>query len=303
MPQTGYTEKQKQEALAVPPPKPTRLRPTDAPTPVGNLCLMDEQWVPFESLVATSHRVEKYGGWALADSALIQIVDALNSGKLPMNGNHDLTKPIRTRDLEAKLVTLDDGERAVRLTGMVVQADWEAVGPVGGMSFSTRESIGRAIGLNPDGDELTLLADAGWFDDQSIGDASVIISALAPVAGARLYQFSAVDDARVILEMGFSFVASCGPGLATSAVWDGIKYLLAHRKMSDDGVITSTRIELVTDLNAGTVTGIIDTSNPDAVSQALATYSEAVAATVGSIALGKQVIVWKEPDQRWVPPS
>ncbi len=219
-----------------------------------------------------------------------------------MNGNHDLTKPIRTRDLEAKLVTLDDGERAVRLTGMVVQADWEAVGLVGGMSFSTSESIGRAAGLNPDADELTLLADAGWFDDQSIGDASGIISRLAPVKGARLYQFSAIDDARVILEMGLAFVASCGPGLATSAVWDGIKYLLAHRKKTDDGVLTSTRIELVTDLNSGTITGIIDTSSPDVVAQALATYSEAVAAAAESVAQGKQIIVWKDPDERWAPP-
>jgi hypothetical protein len=103
--------------------------------------------------------------------------------------------------------------------------------------------------------------------------------------------------------MGLSFVATCGPGLATSAVWDGIKYLLAHRKKTNEGVVSATRIELVTDLTAGTVTGIIDTSNPDVVSQALATYSEAIAAAAESIAQGKQVIVWKEPDQRWAPPS
>lgn len=93
------------------------------------------------------------------------------------------------------------------------------------MSFSSRECIGRAVGLNPDGDELTLLADAGWFDDQSIGDASGIISRLAPVQGARLYQFSAVDDARVILAMGFSFVVSQQP---SGPPFEGEDPLLRH---------------------------------------------------------------------------
>src|SRR5947207_6347644 len=99
----------------------------------------DEAWIPFEAIVATSHRVEKYGGVALADSALTQIAEALNAGQLPMIGHHDWTKPIRTKDVEATLVRMDDGERAVRVTGLVVQADWEAVGEIRGMSFSSFE--------------------------------------------------------------------------------------------------------------------------------------------------------------------
>lgn len=91
--------------------------------------------MPFEAIVATSHRVEKYGGVALADSALSQMVEALNSGKLPMIGHHDWTKPIRTKDVEATLVTLDDGERAVGVqhvfdgdpSGLEVHQDVERV--------------------------------------------------------------------------------------------------------------------------------------------------------------------------------
>ena len=66
-------------------------------------------WVALEAIVATTHRVEKYGGIRIAENALQQIVDALNAGTLPMIGHHDWTKPIRTGDLEASIVELVDG--------------------------------------------------------------------------------------------------------------------------------------------------------------------------------------------------
>jgi hypothetical protein len=267
---------------------------------------MDEAWVPFEAIVATTHRVEKYGGVAFADSALMQMAEALNSGRLPMIGHHDWTKPVRTKDIEATLVTLDDGERAVRLTGLVDQADWEAVGRIRGMSFSTFEPLGRADGPNREAPALRLSADAGWFDDQTIGEACSIMSELAPVEGARLLQFTAVDDARVILEMGYAFVVALGPGLATNAVWDGIKYLLVRRlKRDDDSAASRTRIELVTPLPTGEVIGIIDTSDPAIASQALATYSSAVTTAAESAAQGTQVVLWRaaESSGDWVPPA
>lgn len=262
--------------------------------------------MPFEAIVATSHRVEKYGGVALADSALSQMVEALNSGKLPMIGHHDWTKPIRTKDVEATLVTLDDGERAVRLTGLVDQADWAAVGAIGGMSFRTSEPIGRAVGPNPALPSLTLSADAGWFDDQTIGQSCAIISELAPVDGARLLQFTAVDDARVVLEMGYAFVVAFGPDLATNAVWDGIKYLIAgRRRRANDGATSLTRIELVTRLPAGEVIGIIDTADPAVVSAALTTYSAAVTTAAEAGAQGRQIVVWRDEGAggTWAPPN
>jgi hypothetical protein len=267
---------------------------------------MDEAWVPFKVIVATTHRVEKYGGVALADSALMQIVDALNGGDLPMIGNHDWTRPIRTNDLDATLVTLEDGERAVRLTGLVHQGDLDAVGEIGGMSFTSFEPTGRADGPNRDPPSLKLSADAGWFDDETVGEACSIMSELAPVEGARLLQFSAVEDARVILEMGYPFVMALGTGLATNAVWEGIKHLLARRQKRDgDSQTSRTRIELVTPLLTGEVIAIVDTTDAAIVSQALATYATAVAAATESGSKGRHVVVWR-PDGSsgsWLPPA
>src|SRR6185437_8580852 len=264
-------------------------------------------WAAFEVIVATSHRVEKYGGVKLAESALQQIVDALNEGKLPLLGQHDWTKPIRTQSLEAQLVKLEDGELAVRLTGFADTDDWESAGPIGGMSFTTSELLGRAEGLHPENESLGVAADAGWWEDTVIGKACSIMSAVAPVDGKRLLQFSAFDDARVVLEIGYSALATFGPGLGSSAIWDGLKFLLAHRKHRDGLETTPTRVELTTDLNAGTVVGVIDTRDSDIARQALETYSKAVEAVDAARrreTTEKIVLVWTsaDPDRgSWVP--
>jgi hypothetical protein len=55
-----------------------------------------------------------------------------------------VTRPIRTRDMSAGRVTLDDGERAVRLVGLVSQADRDAAGPAGDMPVSMTQPLVRA---------------------------------------------------------------------------------------------------------------------------------------------------------------
>lgn len=247
--------------------------------------------------MATTHRVEKYGGVQLAESALQQIADALNAGTLPMIGHHDWTKPVRTRDLEASIVALADGERAVRLVGLVHQDDWDAVGQIGGMSFTTFDVIGIAEGPHAAGTEpIKLAADAGWFTDEDIGDACSVTSQLAPTQGARLLQFSAIDLARISLELGLTYVTAWGPGIAQNAIWDGLKYLMLRRlKRTTDGAATSpTRIELVTPLPAGAVTAIIDTNDPDVAQKALTVYSDAVVRAAEAAAQAKQIIVWRD---------
>jgi len=280
---------------------------------------MDEAWVPFEVIVATTHRAEKNGGVALADSELMPIVDALNHRLLTIVDKDDETRPIRTNDLDATLVTLEDGERAVRLTGVVHPADLEAVGQIGFISDSSFEPSFEPLGLTPGlhraASPLKLSANAGWFDDETIGEACSIMSELAPVEGARLRMSEALEGARhlmehtevgVILEMGLAFVVQLGPGLAANAVWDGLKYLLTHRQKRDGSSGTSrTLIELKTPLSTGEVIGIIDTSDPAVVSEALATYSLAVTTAAESGAKGGQFTVWKQegPDRGWVSPA
>lgn len=254
-----------------------------------------EPWVAIEAVVATSHRVEKYGGVQLAESALQQIADALNTGAVPLLGQHDWTQPIRSRDLEASIITLPDGEKAVRMVGLVHQGDWESAGQFGGMSFTTFETLGVAQGPHSAATEaVSVAADAGWFADADIAAACEIICPLAPAQGSRLLQFSAADIARISLEVGLTYVAAWGPGIAQSAIWDGLKHLMLRRlkRKPDAAGQSPTRIELVTKLPGGSVVGVIDTNDPEVVKSALAAYSGAVDHVLQSTPRTKQIIVW-----------
>lgn len=264
---------------------------------------MTGEWAEFDAIVATSHRVEKYGGIRLGEDALQQIAAALNRGGVPMLSHHDPTRPVRTRDLLAGVVSLPDGERAVRIAGLINAEDWAAAGEIRGMSFAYPQPIGRADGPYPQAEPLRLSADAAWFDDATIAHACSLMSALAPVEGNRLYQFSAVEDLRVIVEIGTSLVAALGPNLAASAVWDGLKYMLiavTPRRKRIDPAATS-RVELVTPLPTGNVTAVIDTVDVETARQALAAYSAAVE-TAARAAAGSTVVQWSpSPDGgKWI---
>ncbi|QGN33941.1 hypothetical protein [Microlunatus sp. Gsoil 973] len=233
---------------------------------------------------------------ALSDQMLYEMLDALNSGSMPVIGQHDWTKPLRTMDLEARLVVMDDGERAVRLTGLVDQDDWDSAGPIGGMSFTAMEKIGHAEGLHPDREPISLSADHGWFDDDAIAQASTIMSQVVPVDGNRLLQFTAMELVRVVIEISYNTLVLLGPNLASSAIWDGLKYLLTHRKTRDGCEHAPSRIEISTDLGSGKVVGIIDTADPKIARAGLRTYRKAVD-TAGRVAGGRKVIIWKPEDQ------
>ncbi|WP_028707647.1 hypothetical protein [Propionicicella superfundia] len=257
---------------------------------------MTDEWSEIEAIVATTHRVEKYGGIRLSDSALADIADGLNSGGVPFQGHHDPLQPIRTRDLHAEIVTLSDGERAVRLTGFVHTDDWAEVGDVHGMSFATIEPLGRADGINPDAESIELSADAAWFDDDTIAAACSIMSAVATTNGNRLYQFSVVDDARMVLELGMNFVIALGPDLAASAVWDGVKLMLMavlpKRRKLDPAA--TTRIELRTPLPGGEVVAVIDTPDIETAKQAISAYSQAVEAAAKAAKAEREVVAWSQ---------
>lgn len=261
-------------------------------------------WVEFEAIVATTHPVEKYGGVRLGDEVLVNIAEALNSGALPMIGQHDWTRPLRTRDVRASVVTMPDGERAVQMAGLVVRDDWEAHGPFGGMSFSASVPLARAEGPHPNRQPLWLSADGQFWDDTSIAEACMLMSSLGPVSGGTLVQFAALNDARVVLEIGYELVITLGPGLATSAIWDGIVFLLRRRRRLQGELASHTRVELVTPSLSGPVIGIIDTTSEDVAQAAIAAYSAAVEQALHVDAEGSRtVLVWHADEGGWAPPN
>jgi hypothetical protein len=258
----------------------------------------EDDWTVFAALVATTHPVSKYGGFQLSEQNLEQMVAALSSGKLPMLGHHDWSKPVRTRNVLASVVTLEDGEKGVRLECEVQSQDLDAVGEIGGMSFTTFAPLGRVEGPHVGQPDLRLSADAAAFSEADIARASELMAEIAPVEARLLFQFNALETARFVLELGYIVVLTLGPNLAASAIWDGVRHLIIHRRHSPE-LGAKTRIEMVTPLSDGReVIGLIDTNDPETARLALRTYARSVEIAAGANE-PRVVIQWQAEHQEW----
>lgn len=215
-----------------------------------------------------------------------------------MIGHHDWTLPIRTRNVRAWVTDLDDGEKALRLEAEVSGGDFAAVGEVAGMSFTTFAALGEALGPHPDRAPVQVSADAAAFEELDIARACELMSQLAPAKARLLFQFNALDVSRLVVEVGYPLVASLGPNLAASAIWDGLKHLLTMRKKPNE-TAPATRIELCTPITeANEVIGIIDTDDPAVARLALEKYSEALQ-VAADLERTRAVLRWLTQEHRW----
>lgn len=249
--------------------------------------------------MATSHRVEKYGGVRLAPQALQDIAHALNAGQIPMLAQHDPRRRLRTRQMSATVEVLPDGEQAVRFTCLVHLDDVTLMEGMRGMSFSTSDLIGSVEGPNPALGTLELRADAAVFSDEVIGRACEQMCTLGRTQGFRLLQFAGPDEARIILEIAYSIVVALGPGLAASAIYDGLRFLFRNRSKSSQEALV--QLELVTSVQGGDVKAVIHTSDPAVAEAALAAFSDAVQAVASTPPDERPVLDWDAPRRAWVP--
>lgn len=103
-----------------------------------------------EVIVATTNRIEAYGGFQLDRSDLDELAEKLRGGTVPMNVGHDLRRPIRPLVLDAQVRERDDGEAEVWMRLLVDENEWtefqdecRRVGAPGGMSFTRLDTIER----------------------------------------------------------------------------------------------------------------------------------------------------------------
>lgn len=124
-----------------------------------------------------------------------------------MHAHHDLTDAIRTRDVTAVVRDREDGYHELVLNGEVHAADWDRVQHLSGMSVTIFVPL-------PDADpnaEITLAADAGWFDDADIATAAARVASHAPTASARAYQFGLIADPQIFVELSLAMLQGMGP--------------------------------------------------------------------------------------------
>jgi hypothetical protein len=227
------------------------------------------------------------------------MADALNAGEIPMLAQHDPRRRLRTRQLSAAVVVLPDGEQAVRLICLVHPDDVGLMEGMRGMSFATSELIGSVEGPNPGWGTLELRADAAVFSDEVIARACEQMCTHGHTQGFRLLQFAGPDEARIILDVAYNIVVTLGPGLATSAIYDGLRYLFRNRAKSAREA--SVQLELATSVRGGDVKAVIQTSDPEVAKAALAAFSDAVQAVASMPPAERPVLDWDAPKRTWRP--
>lgn len=179
--------------------------------------------------VATTHSIPAYGGLQLPREVLDQVADALVSGAMPMHFGHDISRPVPVSDVEAGVEQLEDGEFATWAEFNVDEDLWAAygaevaaVGAPGGMSISfTGPMAGRSRASES---ALVVAADGHHFDEEEIDSAVAILRLLGADAGGEvLYQFSFEPIAKVVIDVVWPVVASLGPNIVASAIYDAAR--------------------------------------------------------------------------------
>jgi hypothetical protein len=254
---------------------------------VGNLPdpLMDDKsppdggWISIEGILTTNDAIKAYDGIVrLSDAALYDIVERVNSGRIPFSGHHDTTRRIRSRNVRAWVDVADHERLLARFSADVVRFDWEQLGEVRGMSYSAFAPLdGEQLAEKSDM-LLSFGADASWFSDEAISLAAESIQLPSNglnqpvVTGTRLFQFSIVVDPRIIVETSILLWQALGPNLVASALWDGLKLLLARRRIRHDApVSTKTSIEIhLTTPQGGHLSALIRTDDTTVAKQAVA---------------------------------
>lgn len=188
--------------------------------------------------LVTSHAIPAYGGIQLAEAMVEQVAEAVASGSIPMHFHHDISRPVHVVNVEAGTERLPDGHLAAWAEFDVDDSAWAAfrdeldiASAPGGMSISMTTPLDEPSAQSEA--SSLVAADAHHFSDEMIREAAVLLAAIDPtISGARLYQFSSIPDATIILDLLTPLVLTLGPNIAASIIWDATKAFFARGKGS-----------------------------------------------------------------------
>lgn len=236
-------------------------------------------WITIDGVLTTNDAIKAYDGIVkLSDEMIYEIAERVNTGVIPFMGNHDPAQRIRTQNVRAWVDGVTPGRLLVRFSADVNREDWSNAGDVRGMSFSAFAPLDGEHLVDKSNLLLSFGADAAWFTDETITLATRSVHlperdfGQPLVTGARIYQFSIAVDPRIIIETSIFLWQMLGPNLVTSAIWDGLKILLARRKRRPDTPApkaTSIEIHLTTP-QGGQVSALIRTDDEEVAKQAVA---------------------------------
>ena len=246
------------------------------------------EWVTFNSIIASTAGLAVYDGVRLSEQALTQIADQVNAGRANFNTQHNPLLGLRVRNIRAAQVDDDgSGHRGVRITGEIARGDLTKLESTRGWSIKFSEPIERLRPPQGQSPLMNIAGDAAWYDDETIAMgvmaatnklAEPAVDASPIVSGSRLYQFSAQHANTVMIHYAIDLYNALGPNLIASAIWDGIKALWENRKIPSAYTSTAapaTSIEITCEAGDARTRAYLETDDPEVARYALDKFGDA----------------------------
>lgn len=249
-----------------------------------------------------------YGGVAFGRRALEEMAKSLDAGTMPMHGHHDRLRPVRTRNVRARAVELEDGAIGVVVSGQVPAEDWERLGEVRNFSPAGGSDLEPALWRQPDQPVVSLAVDAAWFEAEDIAAAAEVLEGIGPVKAQEYFQFSAIPDAKILIDAAWPAITLLGPGLACNMMWDAVKALWRRRRTPDGAdAAAPTTIEIRFRDGERQLDFVLKTNSEAVAEGAIAALPTALPTELpAGGAQARPVLAWKEAsvpdDSGWSPP-
>jgi hypothetical protein len=261
----------------------------------------------------TSEAIEAYGGIAFPPALLRSLAGTLDGSNIPFHVDHDLTRPVRVRNIEIFVKDRTDGISELRFRAEMHEDDTQFIESRPAMSATITSPLARDED-SPRRDDVPLQvsADHAWFADEVLIGAEERLMARGVRAETlsveRAYQFAFIPDPQIFVVVVLPFLLSLG----ASALWDGIKHVFASRR-TPPGAAADTPTTVNIEITDGdrTLRAVVSTRNEAVAARAFEALEEVAVAfqeqrpheSVADSGPSTSTSVWDVDDGRWTAPS
>lgn len=244
--------------------------------------------------IASSDYIPVYGRSVLDEDAIRKMFAQYRTHGVPMVGNHDERNVIDGRVLTVELRRTPDGGLGIWAE---VEVDEAQMAEYHGWSIGWFEDNYRA----PDTDPRPLVrfgADASHFTDEERDQVAAILGERFRVVGGRYYQLGLEPPATVVLMLVDQAIKGFPDAVLVSLLFAGLRKLLPRTARSAP---TLFKFNVVKTPDATEVRGILETSEPEALRDALTGLKDLADTPAGHYELDEHL--WRPIGDRRSPPK
>lgn len=184
--------------------------------------------ISVSGFVVTTSPTASYGGIAISGEMMEQIASQIRSGNTPFTVQHDGRNRMDVKVLGADVRTTENGEAGVWVEIELDEADWDRLGDMRAFSVSVIEEVQKSVETSKP--RVSIYADAGRFGDETLAQAQRFLGQEFNVSTGRIFQFSELPPAKVVVELLLQTLQSVGGGVVANWLYETLKSFFLHPK-------------------------------------------------------------------------